>query len=178
MDSENESLSEFQEEFYENEIDKFIFNETDYLMDLYYDLKDRIPYFLDKLNFSNFIDFISKIKFNIYQPTYNFKTLHVSETDINWMDLHFSTILEIPIEKITDFNIQKTNIDTNELQSTPDIHFKSMLGKKNIHYFAQEYETEINSSLFIINNYLSKYKHFQINYDTFLLFSYKFTTIM
>lgn len=123
MDSENESLQEHFEDFEENEIDKFIYYESDYIMDLYYDLKDRLPYFLDKLTFSNLLHFIIDLKFGIYK------------------------------------NNKRYN------QHTLD-------------YFENEYQQEIQGMLYVINNYLHKYKKFQITYDVFLLFSYDFTTII
>jgi hypothetical protein len=123
MDSEIECLSENHEDFEESEIDKFIFKETDYIMDIYYDLKDRIPYFLDKLHFSDLLHFIIDIKFNLYKN-------------------------------------------------------KTIYNQKHINYFEDEYAQEIHCILYVLNNYLLKYKKFQIDYETFLLFSYNFTTII
>lgn len=123
MDSENENLSDHYEEFEETEIDKFIFTETDYIMDLYYDIKDRIPYFLDKLHFHHLLHFIIDLKFGHYK---------------------------IP----------------------------SKYNEKQLNYFEHEYQQEIHGMLYVINNYLTKYKKFQIDYNTFLLFSYKFTTVI
>ena len=123
MDSENESLSDYREEFQENEIDAFIFKETDYIMDLYYDIKDRIPYFLDKLQFSDLLHFIIDLKFSLYNNNKRYDN-------------------------------------------------------KNLTYFEHEYTQEINGILYVINNYLYKYKKLQVNYDTFLLFSYDFTTVI
>lgn len=123
MDSENEYLSNYKDEFQENEIDKFIFNESDYIMDVYYDLKDRIPYFIDQLGFSDLLHFIIDIKFNMYRDNHNY---HQPQLD----------------------------------------------------YFEHEYKKEIDSILYVLNNYLRKYNKLQINYNTFLLFSYRFTTIV
>lgn len=122
MDSENETLSDYKEEFQENEIDKFIFNESDYIMDVYYDLKDRIPYFLDKLGFSDLLHFIVDIKFNMYKNTHRYN-------------------------------------------------------QQQLDYFEHEYKQEVDGILYVLNNYLCKYKKLQIDYNTFLLFSYRFTTI-
>jgi hypothetical protein len=44
-------------------INKFISSETDNIMNIYYDIKDRIPYFLDKLKFSDFLQFIIHLIF-------------------------------------------------------------------------------------------------------------------
>jgi hypothetical protein len=56
-------------------IDKFISDETDYLLDLYYDLKDRIPYFLDKMHFHHLSDFIIDNKFNTYENNKRYSNL-------------------------------------------------------------------------------------------------------
>jgi hypothetical protein len=45
-------------------IDKFISYETDNIMNIYYNIKDRIPYFLDKLKFSDFLQFIICLRFS------------------------------------------------------------------------------------------------------------------
>lgn len=77
MDSENESLPDYHENYEETEIDIFIYKETDYIMDIYYDLKDRIPYFLDKLQFSDLLHFIIDIKFNRYKNNKRYNQRHL-----------------------------------------------------------------------------------------------------
>lgn len=67
MDSETESHPDFYEEFEENPIDIFISNETDYIMDMYHDIQDRIPYFLDKSRFPDFMCLIIDNKFGLYK---------------------------------------------------------------------------------------------------------------
>lgn len=57
-------------------IDKFISEETDYLLDLYYELQDRFPYFLDKMRFHHLSDFIIENKFNRYENNKNY--LHLN----------------------------------------------------------------------------------------------------
>jgi hypothetical protein len=120
--SDNECSFGFQNEYIENHIDKFIFYETDYIMDLYYDLRDRLPYFLDKLHFTDLLDFIIDIKFNL---SYNYKSYNPGTLD----------------------------------------------------YFESEYSTELIACLYVINNYMKKYKKFTIGYDIFLLFAYEFTSV-
>jgi hypothetical protein len=122
MDSETESHTDFHEEFENDQIDSFITEETDYIMDLYYDLQDRIPYFLDKARFPDIMSFIIDNKFGLYK--------------------------------------------NNKIYDTRDIE-----------YFMYEYNSEINASFYIINNYLQKYKRFSLEYDVFTKFAYDFTTI-
>jgi len=89
MDSETESHSDFYEEFENDQIDKFITYETDYIMDLYYDLQDRLPYFLDKAKFPDIMNFIIDNKFGLYKNTkiYNSQNmvyfLHEYKSEIN-----------------------------------------------------------------------------------------------
>lgn len=120
MNSDNESINGSHYE--ENQIDKFIFNEADYIMDLYYDLRDRLPYFLDKLKFADLLHFIAELKFNLYQ------------------------------------NNKRYN-------------------QERLYYFESEYNTELIACLYVINNYLNKYKKFTISYDIFLLFAAEFTSV-
>lgn len=122
MDSDSENHSDFYEEFDKDQIDEFITNETDYIMDLYYDLQDRFPYFLDKARFPDIINFIIDNHFGLYK------------------------------------NKKKYN-------------------EKDMEYFIYEYNSEINASLYVINNYLQKYKKFSLEYDIFIKFAYDFTTI-
>lgn len=49
------------------EIDKFISFESDNILNIYYDIKNRIPYFLDKLTFSEFLHFIIYLKFSHFK---------------------------------------------------------------------------------------------------------------
>jgi hypothetical protein len=121
MNSDNEG-SDYHNEYKENAIDKFMFDESDYIMDLYYDLRDRLPYFLDKLTFADLLHFIVELKFNL---TYNCK----------------------PYDS------------------------------KKLYYFESEYSTELEACLYVINNYMKKYKRFIISYDVFLIFAYEFTSV-
>ena len=121
MNNDNEYSLDYNE-YRENPIDKFIFDETDYIMDLYYDLRDRLPYFLDKLKFSDLLHFIINIKFNL------------------------------------KYNCKRYNPD-------------------KLYYFESEYSTELTTFLYVINNYMKKYKNFIINYDIFLIFAYQFTSV-
>jgi hypothetical protein len=109
-------------DYKENIIDKFMFDESDYIMDLYYDLRDRLPYFLDKLQFADLLDFIVDIKYNL---RYNCKP----------------------------YTADKLN------------------------YFESEYSTELETCLYVINNYMKKYKKFTIRYDIFLIFASEFTSV-
>lgn len=111
-------------DYYENPIDKFMFYETDYIMYLYYDLRNRLPYFLDKLHFSDLLHFIIDIKYNL-NYNYNYKP----------------------------YNSNK------------------------LYYFEAEYNTELEAYLYVINNYMKKYKKFTIGYDDFLLFAHEFTSV-
>jgi hypothetical protein len=121
MNNDNEYSLDYNE-YRENPIDKFIFDETDYIMDLYYDLRDRLPYFLDKLKFSDLLHFIINIKFNL------------------------------------KYNCKRYNPD-------------------KLYYFESEYSTELTTFLYVINNYMKKYKNFIISYDIFLIFAYQFTSV-
>lgn len=67
MDSETESISDCYEEFENSAVDIFISEETDYIMDIYYDLENRFPYFLDKARFCDIFHFIVDNKFGIYK---------------------------------------------------------------------------------------------------------------
>ena len=121
MNNDNEYSLDYNE-YRENPIDKFIFDETDYILDLYYDLRDRLPYFLDKLKFSDLLHFIINIKFNL------------------------------------KYNCKRYNPD-------------------KLYYFESEYSTELTTFLYVINNYMKKYKNFIISYDIFLIFAYQFTSV-
>ena len=120
-DTDNDSITS-SNNIYE-QIDTFISDETDYIMDLYYEIQDRIPYFLDKMRFHHLLHLIVDLRFNIYKN-------------------------------------------------------KKRYNEKNLDYFDSEYKQEIIGVLYLINNYLTKYKKFQIEYDTFFLFAYDFTTIL
>ncbi len=121
MNNDNDNSLDYNE-YRETPTDKFTFDETDYIMDLYYDLRDRLPYFLDKLKFSDLLHFIINIKFNL---KYNCKR----------------------------YNPYK------------------------LYYFESEYSTELTTFLYVINNYMKKYKNFIINYDILLIFAYEFTSV-
>lgn len=123
MDSDTESHSDFCENFDSDKIELFITNETDYIMDLYYDLQDRFPYFLDKARFPDIINLVIDNIFGIYK------------------------------------NNKRYNL-------------------KDFEYFIREYNSEINASIYVINNYLSKYKKSTITYNVFTKFAYDFTTII
>ena len=120
-DTDNDSIGSSINLF--EQIDNFISYETDYIMDLYYELQDRIPYFLDKMRFHHLLHLIVDIKFNVYK------------------------------------NNKRYNND-------------------NVYNFEHEYKEEIRGVLYLINNWLTKYKKLQINYDTFLLFAYDNTTFI
>ena len=121
FDFDNSSEDEFYDSI-DNKIDKFISDETDYILDLYYELKDKFPYFLDKMSFHNLLTFIINNKFtNVITKRYNPNTLD---------------------------------------------------------YFYSEYSSEITATLSIINQYLSKYKKFQLNFDTYIQFACYYTTII
>jgi len=122
MDSENESVSNHSEEFENDVIDKFILDETPHIMDLYYDIRNRTPYFLDKLSLADLTCFIIDNKFEFY-------------------------------------------------------HDKKKTLRPELDYFEWKYSTEINSSLYVINQYLKKYKKCVITYNVFLPFSYDYTTL-
>ena len=121
MNNDNDNSLD-DNEYRETPTDKFTFDETDYIMDLYYDLRDRLPYFLDKLKFSDLLHFIINIKFNL------------------------------------KYNCKRYNPD-------------------KLYYFESEYSTELTTFLYVINNYMKKYKNFIISYDIFLIFAYQFTSV-
>lgn len=121
MDSDNESHSDFYEEIQESPIDIFISKETDYIMDIYHDIQDRIPYFLDKSRFPDFMNFIIDNKFGLYENTKRYNS-------------------------------------------------------QNIDYFYSEYKSEIDGIFYVINQYLTKYKNFALDYDIFVKFAFEFTT--
>lgn len=57
-----------------------------------------------------------------------------------------------------------------------------LASNRQFNYFEKEYGTEINSSLFVINNFLriqniKTYKYLEINYQDWFDFCYNFTTI-
>lgn len=122
MDNESEIFSDCHEEIENDQIDEFITYETDYIMDLYYDLQDRLPYFLDKARFPDIMNLIIDNKFDIYTNNKRY--------------------------------------DTRDLE-----------------YFKNEYKSEIDASIYVINNYLKKYRRFSLDYDIFTKFAYDFTTI-
>ena len=104
-------------------IDSFEFNESDIILDFYYDLKGRFSYFIDDMNFCDLLNFIIDQKFSQFYGYNN-------------------------------------NADYNQIK-----------------YFDQEYSMEINTTLWILNNFLKKYKRFQVNYNDWFEFCYNFTTI-
>ena len=57
--NDNEELDDI-----DSDIDRFISFETDNIMNIYYDIKNRIPYFLDKLKLSDFLQFIIHLIFS------------------------------------------------------------------------------------------------------------------
>lgn len=122
MNSDTENLQDCPNEYLEDPVDVFMFNQTNNLMDLYYDLRNRLPYFLDKLEFSDLLHFI---------------------TDIN-LDLKH--------------------------------HYKPHNPHK-LYHFESEYNRELTTCLYIINNHMAIYKKTTIEPDIFLLFAFKFTTL-
>lgn len=72
-DNEYYEYSEYNDESYDItleldlEIDNFISFESDNIMNIYYDIKNRIPYFLDKLTFADFLHFIIYLKFSHFK---------------------------------------------------------------------------------------------------------------
>lgn len=109
-------------------IEEFEFNESDKILDLYYDLKNRIPYFIDDMQFFDIFSFIIDNRFSQYKK-YLFEATH-----------------------------------------------------SQLEYFKNEYCDEINTSLFVLNNFLKIqnpkiYKRLNINYQDWFEFCYNFTTI-
>ena len=96
-DYEYYDYSEYDEESYDInleidlEIDKFISFESDNILNIYYDIKNRIPYFLDKLTFSEFLHFIIYLKFSHLK----FNILNISKQQ---MSLYKSFVLEFESE--------------------------------------------------------------------------------
>jgi len=62
----SDSESEIIELTLEEQIDLFIVNHSDYLMNLYEDLKSRFSYFLNKMQFYDYLDLIISLNFNIH----------------------------------------------------------------------------------------------------------------
>ena len=109
-------------------IEEFEFYESDKIRDLYYDLKNRIPYFIDDMQFFDIFSFIMDNRFSQYKK-YLFEATH-----------------------------------------------------SQLEYFKNEYCDEINTSLFVLNNFLKIqnpkiYKRLNINYQDWFEFCYNFTTI-
>lgn len=69
IDSKYNSFSEDESRYIydQDPIDHFISHETDYILDLYYDIRDRVPYFLDRIRFPDLFNFILDNKFNMYK---------------------------------------------------------------------------------------------------------------
>jgi hypothetical protein len=107
------------DDFYEDPIDSFMYHESDNIIDLYYEMENRFPYFLNNMKSSDLYCFI--------------------------------------IDKLITNKKGKCNQD-------------------HILYFEQEYKTEINVTLMLLNNYLYKFKKFSIHYDDWLNFCCGFTT--
>jgi hypothetical protein len=120
MDSENESYLDYHDKFEKHLIDKFISNETDNIIDIYYDIQDRFPYFLNNSRFPDFMNFIIDNNFGLYNNNKKYNQAHID-------------------------------------------------------YFIYDYNTEINTCLYLINKYLY-YKKTSIDYTIFVEFAYNFTT--
>lgn len=103
--------------FYEDHIDSFTYHESDNIIDLYYEMENRFPYFLNNMKSSDLYCFI----------------------------------------------IDKLMLN------------KKQFNQAHILYFDQEYKTEINVTLMLLNNYLYKFKNFSIHYDDWLNFCCEFT---
>jgi hypothetical protein len=64
-------------------IDQFEYKYNDAILDFYYDLKNRIPYLLGKMNFSDLMSFIIELKFKTKYQTKYLKSTIVFDQEFN-----------------------------------------------------------------------------------------------
>lgn len=65
MENENIDNDFMENEFAEDQIDLFEKKYTYIILEFYYDLKDRIPYFITKMQFFNLLNIITSAKFTL-----------------------------------------------------------------------------------------------------------------
>lgn len=62
-----------ENDFIENPIDLFEHTYSNDILEFYYDLKDRIPYFITNMQFSHLMNFIINAKFNLQNKHNSYK---------------------------------------------------------------------------------------------------------
>ena len=70
-------------EFEIDPIEKFEYEYNDVILNFYYDLKNRIPYLLGKMNFSDLMSFIIELKFKTKYQTKYLKSNITFEQEFN-----------------------------------------------------------------------------------------------
>ena len=100
-------MDEF-DDFQEDPIDSFISYESDNIIDLYYEMENRFPYFLNEMRSSHIMCFIIDYNFGLYENTKKY-----DEQNLNYFEHEFITEIDTTLMLINNYVYQFKKLKIN-----------------------------------------------------------------